>query len=109
MAATTIEHLPATPSHPFGTNGHDVEDVFTSDAGPSSQSYHHRFSSRFDLEPLDLSSTSSPSQLKRTIEAHLQETDRRLQDTQQLGHSLLKQREDLTSKLEEVEQFQDEA
>ncbi|KAK5950637.1 hypothetical protein OHC33_008303 [Knufia fluminis] len=111
MAATTTEKLPATPGHPFDTNsyGHDDEDVFSSPADPLSQSYHHRFSSRFDIEPLALSSTSSPSQLKRTIEAHLQETDRRLQDTQELGTSLLKQREDLTSKLEEVEQFQDEA
>lgn len=109
MAAPTVEHLPATPTHPFGTNGHHDDDVFSSPADSLTQSHHHRFSSRFDIEPLDLSSTSSPSQLKRTLEAHLQETDRRLQHTQQLGNSLLKQREGLTSKLEEVEQFQDEA
>jgi len=102
----------AVQRHAFDTNGHahdDDDDVFSSPPDAFSPSYHHRFSSRFDIEPLDLSSTSSPSQLKRTIEAHLQETDRRLEDTQQLGTSLLKQREDLSSKLEEVEQYQDEA
>lgn len=108
MAATLV-NLPTTPTrHPFD---YEDRDVFTSDANPdtSTQSYQHRFSSKFDLDPLDLSSTSSPSQVKRTIEAHLQETDRRLLDTQKLGTSLLKQREDLTSRLEEVEQYQDEA
>ncbi|KAK5092981.1 hypothetical protein LTR70_000552 [Exophiala xenobiotica] len=113
MAATTNKQgpIPASWSHALDTNGHvhDEDDVFSSPADAFSPSYHHRFSSRFDIEPLDLSSTSSPSQLKRTIEAHLQETDRRLEDTQQLGTSLLKQRDDLTSKLEEVEQYQDEA
>lgn len=107
MAATVLD-IPTTPGHhPFA---HDENDVFT-DGNPdsSTQSYQHRFSSRFDLDPLDLSSTSSPSQVKRTIEAHLQETDRRLLDTQKLGTSLLKQRDDLTSRLEEVEQYQDEA
>ena len=108
MAAATVDNAPATPGQLSGTNGHD-EDVFSSDADLSSRSYHHRFSSRFDAQPLDLTTTASPSQLKRTIEAHLQETDRRLLDTQQLGNSLLKQRDDLSSKLEEVEQFQDEA
>ncbi|KAJ9650059.1 hypothetical protein H2198_010621 [Neophaeococcomyces mojaviensis] len=103
MAATTVEHMPSTPTH-----GHNGGYVFDADPDPGSQSYQHRFS-RFDIEPLELGATASPSQAKRTIEAHLQETDRRLLDAQKLGNSLLKQREDLTSRLEEVEQLQDEA
>ncbi|KAK5076660.1 hypothetical protein LTR64_005861 [Lithohypha guttulata] len=109
MAAPILNHTPATPSRSNGTNGHGEDDIFSDVDTASSQPYHHRFSSRFDPEPLELSSAASPSQLKRTIEAHLQETDRRLQDTQQLGTALLKQRDDLTSRLEEVDQLQDEA
>lgn len=107
--AATIANGPSTPGrHPFD---HAQNDVFSSngDFDSFAPSYQHRFSSRFDVDPLDLNNTSSPSQVKRTIEAHLQETDRRLLDTQKLGTSLLKQREDLTSRLEEVEQYQDEA
>jgi len=103
MAATMFEQMPLTPT--YRQNG---EDAFDFDPDASNQSYQHRFS-RFDLEPLDLEGTASPSQAKRTIEAHLQETDRRLLDTQKLGNSLLKQREDLASRLEEVEQLHDEA
>jgi len=43
------------------------------------------------------------------LEAHLSETERRLQDTQKLGTSLLAQQEELTEKLREVEKQQDEA
>lgn len=103
--------MPATPSRSNGNHLlHTDEDGLSSDneIDSASQAHHHRFS-RFHVERFDLSDATSPSQLKRTIEAHLQETDRRLLDTQHLGESLLKQRDDLTSRLEQVEQFQDEA
>lgn len=111
MATLGQVPMPATPSRTNGSNGHLLDDDgFSSDneINPGSQAHHHRFS-RLHVETFDLSDATSPSQLKRTIEAHLQETDRRLLDTQHLGNSLLKQRDDLTSRLEEVEQFQDEA
>lgn len=100
MAGTMIDQLPATPDRMAGTNGHD---------GTAAMGFHNRLSAHFGGDDDNFANTASPSQLKRTIEAHLQETDRRLQETQQLGTDLLKQREDLSSKLEEVEQIQDEA
>lgn len=51
---------------------------------------------------------TSTSQAKRTIEAHLQETEKRLHQTQKLGTSLLQQQSDLTEKLQELEQHKDE-
>ena len=65
-----------------------------------------RYSSHLSTD--DTSFTGSPAQAKRTIEAHLQETERRLHETQKLGTSLLRQQTDLTEKLKELEQHQDE-
>ena len=66
----------------------------------------HRYSSHLNSD--ETSYTSSPTQAKRTIEAHLQETERRLHETQRLGTSLLQQQTELTEKLKELEQHQDE-
>lgn len=110
MATLVQVPVPTTPSRSNGSHGlQQDEDDFSSDneVNSANLAHHHRFSRH--VEPFDLSNATSPSQLKRTIEAHLQETDRRLLDTQHLGESLLKQRDDLTSRLEQVEQFQDEA
>ncbi|KAI9874384.1 MAG: hypothetical protein M1823_007697, partial [Watsoniomyces obsoletus] len=51
---------------------------------------------------------TSPAQAKRTLEAHLQETERRLRETQKLGTSLLEQQNELTERLKELEQQPDE-
>ena len=107
MAAATVEE----PGDALGigapiiTNGHN--DPFVEETPVVPQPYAHRYSSRFELE--SLSAAASPSQVKRTLEAHLLETERRLQDTQKLGTSLLQQQSELTEKLHEVEQQQDEA
>ena len=69
----------------------------------------HRYSSFFDSDSLSLVSQSSPHQLKRTLQAHLSETDRRLQDTQRLGTSLLQQQQELAERLKEVETREDES
>lgn len=66
----------------------------------------HRYSSLRDTD--DSSYAHSPAQAKRTLEAHLQETERRLQETQKLGTSLLQQQSELTDKLKDLEQQQDE-
>lgn len=100
MAGPTLEGQSPTTPERREVNGYESVNA----AGQ-----YHRFSSHLALESRGFDNAASPSQLKRTIEAHLQETDRRLQETQQLGTDLLKQREDLNSKLEEVEKLQDEA
>lgn len=90
------------------TNGSTLEDPFVTSGQYSQQHPHpHRYSA-FDTQLLDLNATSSPSQVKRTLEAHLAETDRRLQDASKLGTTLVQQRKELAEKLKEIERQQDE-
>jgi chromosome segregation ATPase len=51
---------------------------------------------------------ASPSQAKRALEAHLSETDRRLEEASKLGTALVQQRKDLADRLKEVEARQGE-
>lgn len=51
-------------------------------------------------------STNSPSHARRALEAHLKDTDRRIQDASRLGTSLLQQRKDLAARLKDVEYIQ---
>lgn len=60
----------------------------------------------FDNEQFSLYSSNSPSSARRALEAHLKDTDRRIQDASKLGSTLVQQRRDLASKLKEVEQMQ---
>ncbi|TKA77707.1 hypothetical protein B0A49_02239 [Cryomyces minteri] len=71
------------------------------------QSQPHRYSS-FDGNLFSLYSTNSPSQAKRALQAHLKDTDRRIQDASKLGTTLLQQRKDLSERLKEVEKHQNE-
>ena len=83
-------------------------DPFTNNAGQEPKRHPHRYSS-FDTQLFALNqSSSSPSQAKRALEAHLSETDRRLQEASNLGTALVKQRRDLSERLLEVEQQQGE-
>ena len=85
-----------------------MEDPFVSGtpAGTQPQRESHRYST-FDTHLLSLDA-SSPSQIKRALEAHLAETERRLQEASNLGTSLVNQQKELTDKLKEVEEQQDE-
>ncbi|EXJ62762.1 hypothetical protein A1O7_03201 [Cladophialophora yegresii CBS 114405] len=86
-----------------------MTDPFVDD-GQSRHSLHaHRYSSLVDPESIALSASMSPSQVKRSLVAHLVETERRLHDTQKLGESLLTQQSELNDKLREVEEQQGEA
>jgi hypothetical protein len=108
--AATVAHSPqpdprngsssflAAESDPF------LDNTATTPGAPS-----HRYSSFFDSDSQSLASHSSPRQLKRTLQAHLSETDRRLQDTQRLGTSLLQQQQELSERLKEVETREDDA
>ncbi|KAI9850109.1 MAG: hypothetical protein M1838_006083 [Thelocarpon superellum] len=62
----------------------------------------HRFS-QFDPQLFDLASASSPSQMRQVLEAHLAETERRIQDASKLGTTLVQQRRDLSRRLKDVE------
>ena len=95
----------ATSANPMGaipTNGA---------GGPFTNSPTHahpaplRYAS-FDNDQFSTYSTSSPSHAKRALEAHLKDTDRRIQDASKLGTTLLQQRKDLAARLKDVEQAQ---
>lgn len=81
------------------------DDPFVSRA--SSASAHHRFSN-YDHEQFVAGPGSSPSQAKRALEAHLAETDRKLDEAGKLGTALVTQRKALTERLQEVEKLEAE-
>lgn len=64
--------------------------------------------SSFDAQLFSLDAFS-PAQAKRALEAHLAETERRLEEASKLGTALVDQRKDLEDKLKEVEQQQEES
>ncbi|KAH0273446.1 hypothetical protein KCU71_g18391, partial [Aureobasidium melanogenum] len=63
----------------------------------------HRYAS-FDNQVFSLYNSGSPAQAKRALEAHLKDTERRIQDASKLGTTLLQQRKDLAARLKEVEE-----
>ncbi|KIW97128.1 uncharacterized protein Z519_02520 [Cladophialophora bantiana CBS 173.52] len=109
MAAAEVVAGEDSLSHRLRTSMDDSTDPFVDD-GQSRQSFHaHRYSSLVDPESIAMGASISPSQVKRSLLAHLAETERRLQDTQKLGESLLMQQSELNDKLREVEEQQGEA
>jgi hypothetical protein len=64
--------------------------------------------SAFDNDDFSAYSTNSPSSARRALEAHLKDTERRIQDASRLGTTLLQQRKDLVSRIKDVEQIQAE-
>lgn len=86
-----------------------TEDPFVNGSGDHLPLPHpHRYSA-FDTQIFDLNASSSPSQAKRALEAHIAETNRRLEDAGRLGSSLVQQRAELAEKLKEVEKRRDDA
>ncbi|KAF2434558.1 hypothetical protein EJ08DRAFT_557906, partial [Tothia fuscella] len=63
---------------------------------------HRQRHTNFDTTLFSLYSNGSPSQAKRALEAHIAETDRRLQEASSLGSVLLQQKEELNSRLQDV-------
>ncbi|EAS30662.3 anucleate primary sterigmata protein A [Coccidioides immitis RS] len=98
------DSLPMYAAGAVGDNGVDLDDPFISStpAGNHTQREPHRYSS-FDAQLFTLN-TSSPAQAKRALEAHLAETERRLEETSNLGTALIEQQRELMDKLKEVEQ-----
>lgn len=101
------EHSTMYPPTRIGGDGAGMDDPFVSTpVGAISQRENHRYST-FDSQLLTLNS-SSPAQLRRALEAHLAETDRRLQETSKLGTALVQQQRELSDRLKEVGQQQEE-
>ncbi|MCJ1465533.1 hypothetical protein MMC07_004151 [Pseudocyphellaria aurata] len=98
--------MPRQPVGGGGTNGPSPEDDDPFKSTPPTQHPHphpHRFSS-FDTQLFALNHpSSSPSQAKRALEAHMVETERRLQETSRLGTALLEQKQRLSERIQEVE------
>ncbi|KAL5337131.1 hypothetical protein BJX70DRAFT_399938 [Aspergillus crustosus] len=84
-----------------------MEDPFiTNPEGARNPLASNQYSS-FDAQLFSLDA-SSPAQAKRALEAHLAETERRLEEASKLGTALVEQRKELEDKLKEVEQQQEE-
>lgn len=104
--SASLENLPLQDANIDRLNGQD-QDPFRST--PKAQHPHpHRFSA-FDTQLFVLNHpSSSPSQAKRALEAHLAETERRLQETSRLGTALVQQRKRLSDRLVDVEAHQND-
>ncbi|KAK1969221.1 PH domain-containing protein [Colletotrichum sublineola] len=81
----------------------DANDPFISPSGPA----HHRYSS-FDNQSFTLGAGSSPDQAKRVLQAHIADTERRLDEAGKLGTALVQQRKELAERLKEVEEQETE-
>ena len=82
-----------------GSSGRD--DPFSLET-PQAKPQPHRYSS-FDTQLFALNHpSSSPAQAKKALEAHLSETDRRIQETSKLGTTLVQQRQNLALRLRDV-------
>lgn len=97
MASSLAADRPSLPAPADGGN----DPFVTSTPGTT----HHRFSN-FDHELFAAGPGSSPRQAKRALEAHLAETDRRLDEAGKLGTALVSQRKALAEQLHEVEKLQ---
>ncbi len=84
-------------------NGSDEDPFKITPQSQQSHPHNHRFSS-FDTHLFALNHpSSSPTQAKRALEAHMAETERRLQETSRLGTALLQQKNQLSERLRDVE------
>lgn len=100
MASSLASDKPNLPI-PSSDGG---SDPFVSSPQPAA---HHRYSA-FDQELFAAGPGSSPRQAKRALEAHLAETDRRLDEAGKLGTALVSQRKALAEQLQEVDKLQTE-
>lgn len=102
--STSLASLPRQAVGVEGANGSSPQDDDPFKSTPPSQQPHpHRFSS-FDTQLFALNHpSSSPSQAKRALEAHMAETERRLQETSRLGTALLEQKKRLSERIQDVE------
>lgn len=96
--------MATTANLPPGAQGIDLSDPFVSTPNLDPR---QRFSA-FNSELFSIYTNSSPAHAKRALEAHLAETERRLQEASQLGTVLVQQRKELGERLKDVERQQEE-
>jgi hypothetical protein len=107
MATSMEQNLPSVVNqsgHVALDEAADAQDPFLSTSGGT---VHHRYS-HFDTQLFSLGPSTSPEQAKRVLEAHLTETERRIQEASKLGTTLLQQQKELAERLKEVEKQQSE-
>lgn len=97
MASTTPDHR-STPSIKSFVSDNDPYNLTPTGSNVRS----HRYSS-FDTKLFGTYSRDSPTQTKRALEAHLADTDRRIQDASNLGTTLLEQKREMAARLREIE------
>lgn len=86
----------------------DVPDPFLStSAATTNNSNSHRYAT-FDSQTFALGPGASPASAKHALEAHLADTERRMEEAGKLGTALVQQRQELTDRLREVEQLEAE-
>ncbi|KAK1252594.1 hypothetical protein MKX08_003781 [Trichoderma sp. CBMAI-0020] len=100
MASTSVTSDRPDLSAPAGDSSNDPF-VSASSTTPA----HFRFSD-FEQELRAASSASDPRTAKRTLEARLAETDRRLDEAAKLGTALVSQRKTLAEQLQEIDSLQ---
>jgi len=104
--ATSIEHnqpsLVARSDQTTSDEAGQINDPFLSKSGAPN---HHRYS-HFDTQLFSLGPAASPEQAKRALEAHLAETERRIQEASKLGITLVQQQKELSERLKDVEKHQ---
>lgn len=83
----------------------DAPDPFLS--SPTAASNNHRYAG-FDNDMFALGPGASPASAKHALEAHLADTERRMEEAGKLGTALVQQRQELTDRLREVEQLEAE-
>lgn len=104
MAAALADALhEADPAHIGSDQSVNADPFFSS----SSTAANHRFSN-FDTQLFALGPSTSPEQARRALEAHLAETERRIQEASKLGTTLVAQRGELADRLKDVEKQQNE-
>lgn len=84
----------------------DVPDPFLSSSSAVINN-GHRYAG-FDSQTFALGPGASPASAKHALEAHLADTERRMEEAGKLGTALVQQRQELTERLREVEQLEAE-
>ena len=92
------------PADGSSTASGAADPFVTHPSGPT----HLRYSN-FDSQLFALGPGTSAEQAKRALEAHLKETERRMEEAGKLGTALVQQQKELTDRLREVEELQSEA
>lgn len=74
----------------------------------SSSNHPNPRHANFDSHAFAMDSGASPATAKHALEAHLADTDRRMEEAGKLGTALVQQRKELEERLKEVEQLETE-